>query len=330
MATLKDVAKLANVDVSTVSRALNNSSYVHPETKKRIFEAVKELSYHPNVLAQGLRQGKRHTIAFVIPRIAYAVYSDMIPAICDAAAKKNYQCIICTTDDDETTERQILERLRGSLIDGIIITSCGKNNRLLRDMAAEGICILQAIRKQDEKLSSIIPDYYSNGYDAVQYLYSKGCRHIGLIIGNLSLHPYMQRYNGYMKATRELGLENIIAMDDLEPSSFEYGLVCTEKLLAACPKLDGILASLDIQGLGVQRALKTNGLKIKDDVKLVSLTGISIGAYLETTMTSMEVQAAEIGEEAVGMLIHDIEKKDAGKAIKKLVIKSVLVEREST
>lgn len=100
--------------------------------------------------------------------------------------------------------------------------------------------------------------------------------------------------------------------------------------MAACPKLDGILASLDIQGLGVQRALKKNRLKIKDDVKLVSLTGISIGAYLETTMTSMEVQAAEIGEEAVGMLIHDIEKKDAGKAIKKLVVKSVLVEREST
>ena len=66
MATLKDVARLANVDVSTVSRALNNKSYVHPETRKRIFDAVAKLSYHPNVLAQGLRHGKRRTIAIVV------------------------------------------------------------------------------------------------------------------------------------------------------------------------------------------------------------------------------------------------------------------------
>ena len=73
MATLKDVAKLANVDVSTVSRALNNTSYVHPDTKARVLAAVKELSYQPNVLAQGLRQGKRHTIGVVVPRLYLTV-----------------------------------------------------------------------------------------------------------------------------------------------------------------------------------------------------------------------------------------------------------------
>ena len=75
MATLKDVAKLACVDVSTVSRALNNTSYVHPDTKARIFAAVKELSYQPNVLAQGLRQGKRHTIGVVVPSALWAASS---------------------------------------------------------------------------------------------------------------------------------------------------------------------------------------------------------------------------------------------------------------
>ncbi len=327
MATLKDIAKMANVDVSTVSRALNNTSYVHPETKKRIFAAVKELSYHPNVLAKGLRQGKRRTIAFVVPRIAYAIYSDMIPAICEAARARNYQCIICTTGDDEAVEKEVLSRLRGGIVDGIIITSCGKNNRLLRDMEAEGISILQAIRKQDSSLSSILPDYYDNGYEAVKFLYSKGCRKIGLIIGNLSIHPYMERHNGYMKAMKELSLESIIAMDEGEPSSFEYGYVCTEKLIAEEPGIDGILASLDIQGLGVQRALKKIG---RQDIKLVSLTGITVGGYLETTMTSMEVPAAQIGEEAVNMIIKDIETKEGLRTVKNLVFRSVLVEREST
>ncbi len=126
MATLKDVAKKANVDISTVSRALNNTSYVHPETKRRIIEAAESLGYRPNVIAQGLRGGRRNTIAFIAPRIADALYSDMVPAISDEARKLDYQCVLCITDDDEKTEKEILERLRKGLVDGIIISSSGK------------------------------------------------------------------------------------------------------------------------------------------------------------------------------------------------------------
>lgn len=75
MATLKDVAKLACVDVSTVSRALNNTSYVHPDTKERIYAAAKELGYHPNVMAQALRQGKRHTIGVIVPSLFLSVFA---------------------------------------------------------------------------------------------------------------------------------------------------------------------------------------------------------------------------------------------------------------
>ena len=81
MATLKDVAKLACVDVSTVSRALNNTSYVHPDTKERIYAAAKELGYHPNIMAQALRQGKRHTIGVVVPRLHLAIFSEILQGI---------------------------------------------------------------------------------------------------------------------------------------------------------------------------------------------------------------------------------------------------------
>lgn len=330
MATLKDVAKKANVDISTVSRALNNTSYVHPETKKRIIEVAESLGYRPNVIAQGLRNGKRNTIAFIAPRIADALYSDMVPAISDEARKLDYQCILGITDDDETTEKEILERLRKGIVDGIIISSTGKNSRLLRDINAEGIPVLQTVRKQDDKLSSIVTDYYKNGYDAVKYLYSRGCRHLGLIIGNLALHPYMERYNGFLKALREVGIDGIVAMDDGEPMSFEYGLACTNKLFSENGRIDGVLASLDIQGLGAQRALKLMEKKVPKDVRLISLTGISLGGYLETTMTSMEVPAKEMGREAVNMLIRDIEAKGGARPVKHTVYSSILVEREST
>ena len=81
MATLKDVAKLANVDVSTVSRALNNTSYVHPDTKKKIFKAVEQLSYRPNLLAKGLKQGKRRTLGVVVPSVNLSIFGEIRQAI---------------------------------------------------------------------------------------------------------------------------------------------------------------------------------------------------------------------------------------------------------
>ena len=330
MATLKDVAKLATVDISTVSRALNNKGYVHEETKKKIIEAVEELSYHPNILAKGLRQGKKHTIAFVVPRIAITIYSDMIAPFSEAARKMNYECLICVSDDDVQQEKEILERLRGGTVDGIVISSTGKNNKLIREIKNEGVCILQAVRKQDESLSSIISDYYTTGYEAVKFLYSKGCRNIGLIIGNLSLHPYKERYAGYMKAVRELGLEPIVVMDETNPNKMHYGMNCADKLLDQYPALDGLLASVDSQGIGAIRELTQKGKKIPEDIKVMSLTGIRLGGFLETAMTAMEVPAGEIGETAAEIIIKDIESKAERRTVKNLVFNSTLVERETT
>ena len=330
MATLKDVAKLANVDISTVSRALNNKGYVHEETKKRIIEAVEELSYHPNILAKGLRQGKKHTIAFVVPRIAITIYSDMIAPFSEAARKMNYECLICVSDDDVQQEKEILERLRGGTVDGIVISSTGKNNKLIREIKNEGVCILQAVRKQDESLSSIISDYYTTGYEAVRFLHMKGCRNIGLIIGNLSLHPYKERYAGYMKAVRELGLEPIVVMDESNPNKVHYGMNCADKLIDQYPALDGLLASVDTQGIGAIRELTQRGKRIPEDIRVMSLTGIRLGGFLETAMTAMEVPAGEIGETAAEIIIKDIESKAERRTVKNLVFNSTLVERETT
>ena len=330
MATLKDVAKFANVDISTVSRALNNKGYVHEETKKRIIEAVEELSYHPNILAKGLRQGKKHTIAFVVPRIAITIYSDMIAPFSEAARKMNYECLICVSDDDVQQEKEILERLRGGTVDGIVISSTGKNNKLIREIKNEGVCILQAVRKQDESLSSIISDYYTTGYEAVRFLHMKGCRNIGLIIGNLSLHPYKERYAGYMKAVRELELEPIVVMDESNPNKVHYGMNCADKLIDQYPALDGLLASVDTQGIGAIRELTQRGKRIPEDIRVMSLTGIRLGGFLETAMTAMEVPAGEIGETAAEIIIKDIESKAERRTVKNLVFNSTLVERETT
>ena len=174
MATLKDVARLACVDVSTVSRALNNHPCVHAETKKRIMAAVEKLSYRPNLLAKGLRQGKRHTIGFVVPKLHLSVFSTIAQSVEETARKAGYATLIFCTDDNAATEKDGLMRLRSGLVDGIVLAGTGKNKTLIRDIAASGIAVTQIVRIVDEKQSSITVDYGKCGSDAVHFLYQKG------------------------------------------------------------------------------------------------------------------------------------------------------------
>lgn len=330
MATLKDVAKLANCDVSTVSRALNNTSYVHPDTKARILAAVKELSYKPNVLAQGLRQGKRHTIGVVVPRLSMTIFAEILQGIEEQARYLGYSILICNTEDDPETERECLNRLRNGFVDGIIIAGTGKCGRLLRDIQVSGIAVIQIIRKQEKNISSVVADYEAGAYEAVQYLADKGCREIGFINGPMSLATYHDRYQGYRKAIHEKGLKEICSESMIPTNTFEYGFQCAEELLDSNFALDAMIVAVDIQGIGAIRALKERGLLIPDDMKLVSLTGHSIGGMLETTMTSMEIPAHEMGRKAAGMVVEAVETKGSPQDISHLVFDPVLIERESS
>lgn len=331
MATLKDVARLACVDVSTVSRALNNTSYVHPDTKARIFAAVKELSYQPNVLAQGLRQGKRHTIGVVVPRLHLTLFADITQSIESESRKLGYATLICHTEDDPLIEKECLNRLRNGFVDGIIIAGTGRNDHLLRDIHAGGIAVTQIVRKQENSISSVIADYDACGYDTVKYLYSKGCREIGLINGTTSLAPYRERYNGYHRAMEELELTETCATSPMPGNNFEYGYQCTEDLLNQNPHLDAIMAAVDIQGMAAIRALKDRKIRVPEQIRLVSLTGHSIGGLLETTMTSLEIPAHEMGEKATHMVIDEIEApSDSKPSVQHLVFSASLVERESS
>ncbi len=331
MATLKDVAKLANVDVSTVSRALNNTSYVHPDTKEKIYAAAKELGYHPNAMARALRQGRGHVIAVVVPRLHLTIFSEILQGIEAEAKKRDYMTIVCVTEDDPKIEKDRLNRLRDSRVDGIIIAATGRNGRILRDIQASGVPVVQLVRRQELDFSSVVADYEASGREAVQYLYNKGCRSIGLIAGAQDLAPYRGRYEGYRKAVEQLGLEEITGSSDRIVNSFGYGVESAVQILDENPEIDAIIAAVDVQGLGAIRAAAERGLKIPEQIKIMSLTGHRVGRMLETAMTSMEMPAFQMGEAAANLVIDEIEADAKHKpAHRHINFAPTLVEREST
>ena len=330
MATLKDVAKLAHVDISTVSRALNNTSYVHPETKKRIMKAVKDLSYKPNVLARGLRQGKLKTIAAVMPMLSFSVFDEVVSGIEGAARRAGYATLIVNTGGDEQTEKESLEKLRNGFVDGIVIAGTGSNHRLIRDIRTE-MPIVQVIRRLDETISSVVVDYVDVGQRAAKHLIEKGCTQIGLINGSMKLSPYAERYEGYRKVMKKNRLKEITTEHESRLRGMKYGYDCALELLAKNKKLDAILAATDAQGIGVLRALKEKGLRVPKDIRVVSMTGHRVGDMLETSLTSMELPGADIGAHAAEMLIREIESgQEKQQPLQHLKFQAQLIAREST
>ena len=330
MATLKDVAALAHVDVSTVSRTLNNSSYVHPDTRARVMAAVEELSYRPNVLARGLRRGKLNMIAVVIPKLSFSIFAEVVSGIEEEARKNGFSTMIINTGNDKTVEKESLIRLRDGFVDGMIIASTGANKRIIRDISMQ-MPVVQVIRETDPHISSVVVDYVDIGYRAVKHLAEKGCKKIGLINGSAEISPYADRYKGYKKAIEELCLEEITAEHTSKLKGIRYGYDCTNELLDGNMHLVAILAATDAQGIGALRALKENGLRVPDDIRVLSMTGHRVGDMLETSLTSMELPGLEIGAQAADMAIHAINAdKQQVTALQHLSFKAVLAERETT
>ncbi len=330
MATLKDVAKLANVDISTVSRALNNTSYVHPDTKERIMAAVKKLSYKPNILAKGLRKGKSNTIAIVIPKLSFTIFSEVVSGIEEKARDLGYAALIVNTGNDKNVEKDALNRLRNNFVDGLIIAGTGLNNRLIRDIHTD-IPVVQVIREPDNRISSVVVDYVDIGYQSVMHLFRKGCTHIGLINGPMKIKPYADRYLGYHNAVKECGLSEITVEQESKLHGMEYGYDCAARLIDENVKLDAILAATDEQGMGVLRTLKENHLRVPDDIRVLSMTGHRVGDMLETSLTSMELPGFQIGVQAMEMIIREIEQNDIHpKPLQRLTFRADLAEREST
>ena len=300
---------MACVDVSTVSRALNNTAYVHPETKKKVMEAVKQLSYQPNLLAKGLRQGKRHSIGIVVPSIALTLFGEISQRIEMEARKRNYGVMICHTKDEPEQEAACLNRLRNGLVDGIVIASTGQNTRLIRDIKASGLPVIQMIRAQDKTISGVTANFRQCAYEGVRYLLEKGAKQIGFINGDMEVSPFLERYKGYSKALQEARLpEYVSKAQSPRQAGFVDGYRGANYLLDVNPGLDCIITAVDMQGLGVLRALKERGCRVPQDVRVMSLSGHSIGSMLETTMTSMEIPAKPMGLAITQMMIEDIER----------------------
>ncbi len=244
-ATIKDVAARAGVSVATVSNVINHSANVKENTRKVVLNAIKQLNYHPNKLAQGFKTGKKHTIGLIIPEINNSFFSSLVENIEMLLQKHQYQIIIVNTHENFEQELNSIRLFTSGLVDGFIIASATDDYQklfpLLTDKGNFPIVFLERNTNTCPFDSVIISDYdaITNG---MEYFIERGHQNIGLIYQQTAINPISERIRAYHDVLQKYNIphnDNFIrkvanhtfdAMDDLADMGCTAVIASTNKV----------------------------------------------------------------------------------------------------
>lgn len=332
--TIKDIARLANVSVTTVSRVINNKSEgVSAETRQKILQLVEELGYKPNAIARGLVTKKTKTIGLIVPDISNPFFPDIARGVEDGAHIYGYNVFLCNTDDDLEKEIEYINALNEKYVDGIIFTGTGSisssNFRHIMELIKSGIPVVMMDRRIDsDEIYGVFVDNFEGGYLAARHLVELGHRKIACITGPLKVKNARERLEGYKKALSESGIEideRLIYEGDYKMAG---GMVGMEKLLKENEEITAVFTCNDLMAYGAYKTIRSLGRRIPDDISVVGFDDIQLSQIVEPSLTTVKQPSYDMGLAAARMLIKLVE----GKKVKErvMVFKPQLVVRRST
>lgn len=328
--TIHDIAKILNIDSSTVSRALNDSVRVKQKTKDKIVAKANELGYQRNLLASNLRKNRSNTIGVIVPRISRYFFSSAISGIEEVAFKAGYNVIICQSLEQLKRENKIAETLLSNRVDGVLVSISmeTENYDCFKDLEKGGIPLVFFDRHCNiVGNNNVLIDDFQAGFDATEHLILNGCKSIAHLSGPQSLEIYKNRYEGYKAALKKhhipLKKELVIVSRLMK----EDGVNCAKALINLPYKIDGIFSANDTVAISAMQQLKKEGIKIPEDIAIVGFSNEPISAVIEPPLTTVDQQGTEMGKTAASLLLEQINKKQKAKTI---VLKPKLIARESS
>ncbi|WP_123043204.1 LacI family DNA-binding transcriptional regulator [Cohnella candidum] len=302
--TIRDVAKMANVSISTVSRVMNSPESVVESKKQRVLGAIEELKYKPNALARGLISKKTHTLGVVIPDIRNAYYAEIIRGMEDASKKLGYSLIICNTDADRNRLFSYLNTFYEKQVDGLLYTSDAVFPDYYKELKRLRMpVVLVSTHSMEYELPSVKIDDEQAAYDATAFLIEAGHRSIGMISFDLSDSIAGQtRYQGYVRALREHNLEfskdNVFFIQEYYHDPY----VAAESLLRQAPNLTAVFASSDVLAMGLLSYLYEKGIQVPDEISVIGFDNIRVSSLTIPKLTTVAQPMYQIGYRAVEKL----------------------------
>lgn len=327
---IKEVARLAGVSISTVSRVINDSKPVRQEIRRRVLAAVKKVGYVPNRTAQSMVSGRTMAVGIVVPSGAGSFNSLMLAGIRGKLSEEGYQSLVCEIENPLSTESEVryLDLLSRGIADGIILTHEAQSPKIRDTIKKVTVPVVVAsVKIEGLRLRSIGIDDRAAARDATSYLLSLGHTRIGLIGGGKQISGGISRTDGYRDAfeSRALPWNPLWVVPGW--FSFESGYRGARQLLRNDPTITAIFCVSDDMAVGAIRYLKDEGKRVPEDISVMGFDDVALAGYADPPLTTVRQPIREIGSGAAGLLMRVL--RDETKVPMRTILEHQIVMRSS-
>lgn len=331
--TIKDVAVLAGVSPSTVSRVISNHPRISEQTKRRVREAMEELGYHPNVLARSLVKQSADAIGVLIPSsteefFMNPFFPELLRGITDVVRREGLDLLLSTSDSGKEDVTSLTQMILGKRIDGVILLSSRMHDPLMKVLQKNPFPATLLGRPEDEtNISWVNNDNIEASYQATRHLLALGHRRIGFLCGDESLTVTQDRLLGYQNALEEAGIpidRQIIYISKFLEQGGYLGMM---RLLANPSRPSGVVASDDLLAFGAMRAAGELGYRIPEDLAVVGFNNVRMAEIANPPLTSVDVHIYELGTSVAELLVEQMRNSERKQKTK--ILSTDLVIRKS-
>jgi LacI family transcriptional regulator len=310
-ATIKEVASVAGVSTQTVSRVINERPDVSPETRRRVQEVIKDLSYQPSALARSLISQRSYTLGIVTAGLRHIGPSRTLSGITSAAEDAGYSLLLKELPDYDTEDiRPIFQAFLSQHVDGIIwaVPEVGENRKWVNNPPADiDIPLVYITMETRENLSIVSVDNYQGGRMAMSHLLQQGCRRIGHISGPLDWWEARERRSAWKDALLEAGLDASDRYWVEGTWSSASGALGIEILFHQYPDMDAIFVANDQMALGVLQFFAEKKIRVPEEIAIVGFDNISESAFFYPPLTTVQQDQHLVAKVAVEEMIKIIE-----------------------
>jgi LacI family transcriptional regulator len=334
--TIKDIARICGVGVSTVSRAINDDPAIKAETKEKILAAVKEYHYVPNISARNLQATETNTIGLMVRGVGNVFFQEMYHLFQTELEKNGYSYAIHDVNEDDEVLMEAMQLERERRLKGIIFLGgrLTARHESLTDLNVPFVLCTVAHQDADSiaDYNAVAIDDAKEGYRATNYLIEKGHKSIAIIAGKEHDREVgRNRLNGYFRALKDHGIErdqDLVAYmrSDIPEFTAENGYLTMKNLLSRGKKFTAVVCISDMVAFGAYKAIYEAGLKIPDDISVIGFDGIDLGRFMYPALTTVAQPANDLVSATTDLLFRNIEK---AREPEQIICGATLKERES-
>lgn len=303
-ANIQEVAKMAGVSPSTVSRALNGFPGISEKTRQKVIEIAKKLNYKPNYRGQILTTKSTKNIGLLITDITNPFFPELVRGAEETASESGYTILLGNTSESIDKETSYLEFFSRGPVDGVIISASRISNEHIISLAEEGLPIVVINRiLEHPKISYVSTDMEKGGYIATKHLIELGHTKIAFINGPSHSEAAERRLSGYKKALAESKIRYDSKLVSFNVPVAESGYKEATRLLNTEDPPTAIFTYNDLMAFGVIRAVKDLGVRIPDDLSIVGYDDIFFSSFTDPPLTTIRQPKEKLGKKAVELLL---------------------------